>query len=139
MRKLVALVTLSTLAALGAVATVAGTASALEPTSGIEQATVERQDMQVVSREGDDGLLMNTSTYEQTTEPQALDVLVESASREVADKLGALAEKSSSVSVHEMLEMAMLMNHFSQVSDMASSVIGAANAAISDMSRNIKS
>ena len=110
MRKLITMVTLSTLAALGA-ATAAGTAAALEPDHGVEQAAAGHQD---------------------------LHLQVESATREAADKLGALATKGGSESVHDLFEMAMVMNHFSQISDMATDIVSHSNAAITHMTRGIK-
>ena len=37
-----------------------------------------------------------------------------------------------------MFEMQMLMNHLSQLSEMATSVVSASNSAIADMARNVK-
>lgn len=73
--------------------------------------------------------------------PDDLDALanvVESQSTEVAEKLRRLKEKGDDVSVQDMFEMQMLMNHLSQLSEMNTSVISAANSAISSMARNIK-
>ena len=64
--------------------------------------------------------------------------LVEPASREVAEALRRLGEKGSDVSVEDMFEMQMLMNQYSQLSEMSSSVMSSANAAISSMARNVK-
>ena len=114
MRKLVTMVTLSTLAALaalGAATAVAGTAAALEPDRVVEQAAAGNQD---------------------------LHLQVGSATREAADKLGALATKGGSESVHDLFEMAMVMNHFSQIFDMATGVVSSSNLAITDMARGIK-
>lgn len=41
--------------------------------------------------------------------------------------------------VADMFAMQMLMNHLSQLSEMSTSVVSAANSAISSMARNIKS
>lgn len=68
----------------------------------------------------------------------ALAALVESQSKEVADALRRLNEKGSEVSVADMFEMQMLMNHFSQLSEMNTNVVSAANSAINSMTRNIK-
>ena len=89
MRKLVALATFSVVASLGAVATVAGTASAMEPTSVIEQAIVDRQEMVFLYFEDGGYVFMNTSTYDQTIVPgaalgSAADYLVEQAVAQVA-------------------------------------------------------
>jgi hypothetical protein len=72
------------------------------------------------------------------TDIDALATLVESESAEVADALRRFKEEGSEVSVQDMFEMQMLMNHFSQLSEMSTSVISANNA-ISSMARNAKS
>jgi elongation factor P len=55
----------------------------------VEQAIVERQDMQFLYRDGDDYVFMNTSTYDQLTIPRAhlgdaADYLVEQAVAQIA-------------------------------------------------------
>ena len=55
----------------------------------VEQAIVDRQDMQFLYREGDDYVFMNTSTYDQITVPrvalgEAADYLVEQAVAQIA-------------------------------------------------------
>lgn len=69
---------------------------------------------------------------------EALAALVEPQSREVADALRRFQEQGSSVSIQDMFEMQMLTNHFSQLSEMSSSVVTEANRAISSMTRNFK-
>lgn len=54
-------------------------------------------------------------------------------------KLSAIKNRRSSISIGDMFEMQMLMNHLSQLSEMATAVVSASNTAISSMSRNIKS
>jgi elongation factor P len=59
----------------------------------VEQAIVERQDMQFLYREGDDYVFMNTSTYDQLTIPRAnlgdaADYLVEQAVAQIAQYQG---------------------------------------------------
>jgi uncharacterized protein DUF5407 len=56
----------------------------------------------------------------------------------VRDKLSAMGGSKDAVSIGDMLEMQMLMNHFSQLSDMSSNVVSASNNAIGGMARNIK-
>jgi hypothetical protein len=68
---------------------------------------------------------------------------------EVRQKNGALAEQikakiasfggRDSISMAEMFEMQMLMNKLSQMSEMSSSIVSAANSAVSSMARNVKS
>jgi len=53
-------------------------------------------------------------------------------------KLDALAGRDS-INITDMFEMQMLMNKLSQLSEMSTSVISAANSAISSMARNVKS
>jgi len=53
-------------------------------------------------------------------------------------KIGLIAARRSAISIGDMFEMQMLMNHLSQVSEMASNVVSAANSAIMTMARNVK-
>jgi len=54
-------------------------------------------------------------------------------------KLSSISGRRSSISIGDMFEMQMLMNHLSQLSEMATSVVSASNSAIMSMSRNLKS
>ena len=54
-------------------------------------------------------------------------------------KLLQIQNNRSSISIGDMFEMQMLMNHLSQLSEMATDVVSASNTAISSMARNIKS
>jgi hypothetical protein len=54
-------------------------------------------------------------------------------------KIEQMRARRSSISIADMFDMQMLMNHLSQLSEMSTSVIAAANSAIQSMSRNIKS
>jgi len=53
------------------------------------------------------------------------------------DKLSAMGSKDA-ISIGDMFEMQMLMNHLSQLSEMSSSVVSASNNAIGGMARNMK-
>ncbi|MEM1283485.1 MAG: DUF5407 family protein [Chlamydiota bacterium] len=53
-------------------------------------------------------------------------------------KIGLIAARRSAISIGDMFEMQMLMNHLSQVSEMATNVVAAANSAIMSMARNVK-
>jgi len=48
------------------------------------------------------------------------------------------ADRRPAVSVGEMFEMAMLLNHFSQITEMSTNVVGASHASASAMARGIK-
>jgi len=54
-------------------------------------------------------------------------------------KLSSISARQSAISIGDMFEMQMLMNHLSQLSEMATSVVSASNSAIADMARNVKS
>lgn len=56
----------------------------------------------------------------------------------VQGKLAQIRDRTTSVSIGDMFEMQMLMNHLSQMSEMATSVVGATNSAILSMTRNLK-
>lgn len=53
-------------------------------------------------------------------------------------KIGLLSARRSAISIGDMFEMQMLMNHLSQLSEMATNVVAAANSAIMSMARNVK-
>jgi len=53
-------------------------------------------------------------------------------------KLSAIKNNRSSISIGDMFEMQMIMNHLSQLSEMSTSVVSASNSAISRMAQNIK-
>jgi len=53
-------------------------------------------------------------------------------------KLEILKARRSSISIADMFDMQMLMNHLSQLSEMSTSVVAASNTAIGSMARNVK-
>lgn len=53
-------------------------------------------------------------------------------------KLSGIAQNRSSVSIGDMFEMQMLMNHLSQLSEMTTNVVSASNQAINAAARQIK-
>jgi Family of unknown function (DUF5407) len=64
--------------------------------------------------------------------------VINRATLDVKKKINAIT-RDQEISVADMFEMQMLMNHFSQLSEMATSVVSAANSAIQSMARNVKS
>ena len=56
----------------------------------------------------------------------------------VREKLSAIRNAQSSISIADMFDMQMRMNKLSQFSEMASSVVSAANNCISTIARGIK-
>jgi len=54
-------------------------------------------------------------------------------------KLAIMKARRSSISIADMFDMQMLMNHLSQLSEMSTSVVSAANGSINSMARAIKS
>lgn len=53
-------------------------------------------------------------------------------------KLEQMKLKRSAISIADMFDMQMLMNHLSQLSEMSTSIVSASNTAISSMARNVK-
>lgn len=53
-------------------------------------------------------------------------------------KLLEIKNRRSAISIGDMFEMQMLMNHLSQLSEMSTSVVSAANSAIQRMAQNLK-
>jgi hypothetical protein len=53
-------------------------------------------------------------------------------------RLSALKSNTDEISIAQMFEMQMLMNHLSQLSEMTTAFISAANSSIQSMARNVK-
>lgn len=64
--------------------------------------------------------------------------IVNSATISAKAKLAILQARKSSISIADMFDMQMLMNHLSQLSEMSTSIVSASNTAISSMARNVK-
>ncbi len=64
--------------------------------------------------------------------------IVNNATLSAQAKLQEIQTKRSSISIADMFEMQMLMNHLSQLSEMSTNVVSASNAAIQSMARNVK-
>ena len=64
--------------------------------------------------------------------------IVNDATVSAKTKLAQLQARRSSISIADMFDMQMLMNHLSQLSEMSTSVVSASNSAISSMARNVK-
>jgi len=69
---------------------------------------------------------------------QSLFKIVSDATLSAKSKLLEIKNRRSAISIGDMFEMQMLMNHLSQLSEMSTNVVSASNAAISSMARNIK-
>ncbi len=69
---------------------------------------------------------------------QALFSVVNNAVASAKKKLLFIQGRKSSISIGDMFEMQMLMNHLSQISEMATAVVNASHSAISSMARNVK-
>lgn len=64
--------------------------------------------------------------------------IVSDATVSAKTKLLEIKNRRSAISIGDMFEMQMLMNHLSQISEMATSVVTASHSAISSMARNVK-
>lgn len=64
--------------------------------------------------------------------------IVDSATVSAKTKLDQIKQRRSAISIADMFEMQMLMNHLSQMSEMTTAIVNAANGAITNMARNIK-
>jgi hypothetical protein len=69
---------------------------------------------------------------------QTLFKIVSDATVSAKTKLLEIKNRRSAISIGDMFEMQMLMNHLSQLSEMSTNVVAASNAAISSMARNLK-
>lgn len=64
--------------------------------------------------------------------------LVNDATNSAKQKLQLIKQNRSSISIGDMFEMQMLMNHLSQLSEMSTSIVSASNSAIQRMAQNLK-
>ena len=64
---------------------------------------------------------------------------IKQATADVQAKLELLKKRGEQISVVDMFEMQVLMNHLSQLSEMSTSILSATNSAIASMARNVKS
>jgi hypothetical protein len=64
--------------------------------------------------------------------------LLHDATISAKSKLLQIKNRRSAISIGDMFEMQMLMNHLSQLSEMSTAVVSASNSAISTMARNVK-
>ena len=71
-------------------------------------------------------------------EVQSLFKTVHDATISAKAKLLEIKARRSAISIGDMFEMQMLMNHLSQLSEMATSVVSASHSAISRMAQNVK-
>lgn len=69
---------------------------------------------------------------------QTLFKVINDATISAKTKLLEIKNRRSSISIGDMFEMQMLMNHLSQLSEMSTSIVAASNSAIADMARNVK-
>jgi Family of unknown function (DUF5407) len=87
---------------------------------------------------------MSTPTYFQGNgkqsgfNVQALFSIVNNATVSCKTKLTEIQGKRSSISIGDMFEMQMLMNHLSQLSEMSTAVVSSSSSAITSMARNVK-
>lgn len=63
---------------------------------------------------------------------------VNEGTKRVKEKLAAMKEQGSNISIADMFEMQMEMNALAQVSEMSTSVVSASNTAIGAMARGVK-
>lgn len=64
--------------------------------------------------------------------------IVSDATINARTKLNQIKTRGSAISIADMFDMQMLMNHLSQLSEMSASCVSACNTAIMSMSRNVK-
>jgi len=64
--------------------------------------------------------------------------IVHDATISAKNKLLEIKGRRSAISIGDMFEMQMLMNHLSQLSEMSTAVVSASNSAIASMARNVK-
>ncbi|MEX1012468.1 MAG: DUF5407 family protein [Waddliaceae bacterium] len=84
------------------------------------------------------GNLDNEPKWHSGFSADALFKLIDFATASAKEKLAAIQENRSAISIGDMFEMQMIMNRLSQLSEMATSVVSAAHTATMSASRNVK-
>jgi len=102
-----------------------------EPTNGVDSSGGAQTSSEGL-RADEDALSSDTANLADLT------AQISAADQQVQDKLAAMQAKGDSVSITDMFEMQMLMNHLSQLSEMSSAVVSASNSAVASMARNVK-
>ncbi len=64
--------------------------------------------------------------------------LLNDATRSAKAKILSIKANRSAISIGDMFEMQMLMNHLSQLSEMTTAVVSASNTAIQKMASNVR-
>jgi hypothetical protein len=97
--------------------------------------------------EGDVAAMHATFTSSSATQAQLeastfqldqLIALVNQVSNDAKTKLSTIQSQREAVSIGDMFEMQMLMNHLSELAEMSTAVVSAANQALLDMARDVK-
>lgn len=76
----------------------------------------------------------NSPVYSMSVLTDLIDVL----STQAKDKINDIAERGDNISIADMFDMQMDMNHLSQMSEMSSSIVMSTNSSIMSIARNIK-
>ncbi|SCA63267.1 hypothetical protein SCG7086_AN_00130 [Chlamydiales bacterium SCGC AG-110-P3] len=64
--------------------------------------------------------------------------LVDTLSAQAKNKIDAIQQRGEDISIADMFDMQMNMNHLAQMSEMSTSIVNATNTAVMSMARNIK-
>jgi hypothetical protein len=89
-----------------------------------------------IQTEVDNAIANSTATEQQLNAFIGLVQQVDAATNEIQDQL--TVHHKDAISITDMFDMQTFMNHLSQLSEMSTAVINAANTAISSMARNVK-
>jgi hypothetical protein len=83
-------------------------------------------------------LVYSGDGIQQGMDVQDLFSLVNDATISARTKLLQIKAQRSAISIGDMFEMQMLMNHLAQLSEMSTAVVSASHQAIVSMARNVK-
>lgn len=77
------------------------------------------------------------ATQREAFQMEDLIKIVTDATIEVRTKIEDIQSRASAISIGDMFDVQMLMNHLNQLSEMSTSVVNAANTAITSMASKI--
>lgn len=78
------------------------------------------------------------STQSVTYQMSVLIDLIDTLSSQAKAKIDDIQQRGENISIADMFDMQMNMNHLAQMSEMSTSIVNATNTAIMSMARNIK-
>lgn len=85
-----------------------------------------------------DGITGTGHPADQGIKPDVLVAAVANLTASAQTKIAQIKDRGDAISIADMFDMQMTMNHLSQISEATTAVVNAANTSIMSMARNVK-